>query len=359
MKAQRYRILGLDVVLSSDCGTFLEMFHMDHAFFAVPEPLGDRCLSVDYRNDSREGAALAMDGVTRSLAGSSTPEHHAYQMMLNGIMKAVHGFVILHGGVVAGSDGRALAVCGPSGTGKTTLVTALLDAGFQFLSDDYCPIHEGTRRVHPYPRTMWRVRNDGEPKARESGLRGHAPARMHPGKAPVPLDFRKVRIASEPCELGSLVTLDPGEAEDPWCIIRLHLEKRGEERLLKAASNIEGILVERIDAEAPVWAIRYRKRTGNVRKAASLLETVGTHAFSIARNHSRSPEFTKEPVLTRISSHETAHFLLEELKREPEGLRVKPGRYFAKLVELLSAVPCWRLTTGNLDRMRDLAASTL
>ena len=180
-----------------------------------------------------------MDGVTRSLMGSSHPESHAYQMVLGGIMKAVRGFAVLHGGVVAGSDSRALAVCGPSGAGKTTLVTSLLDAGFQFLSDDYLPIHEETRRVHPYPRTMWRVEKGREPVGNRGPGRPSS-VRMRSGKVPVSFDFQRMRMASGPCELGSLITIDPGAGEDPRCTVRVHLDKRGEEELRKAAAGIEG-----------------------------------------------------------------------------------------------------------------------
>ena len=354
MKAERYRILDLDVVLRSDSELFWDLFHTDHALFTATGPPADRCLTVVYRTNSGEGAVLTVDGVSRSLAESSRPEAHAYQMVLGGIMKAVRGFVVLHGGVVAAGDGRALAVCGLSGTGKTTLVTALLEEGFQFLSDDYCPIHQETRRVHPYPRTMWRV-----PKGRNGvpGVPSHGG--MHGVKTPVPLDPRKVRIATEPRELGSLICIDPGENKDPWCTIRVYVDKRGEEILLNASAGLDGVVAERLDGEEPVWAIRYRKGEGHVRKAAAILKAVEPHAFSMVKEGAYSPEYLREPTLRRISCVEAAHLLLVEPRREPEGLRARPGRYFMHLVDLLSPIPCWHLTTGYLDKMRDLALSTL
>ena len=135
--------------------------------------------------------------------------------------------------------------------------------------------------------------------------------------------------------------------------------KEGEEELLKAAAGMNGVVVERLHETGAVWAIRYPKREGLVRKAVALLEAVKPHAFSVAREDSLDARFSREPALTRLSGHEAAHLLLPELKREPEGLRAKPGRHFMQLVDLLSPIPCWRLTTGYLDRMRDLAASTL
>jgi hypothetical protein len=58
--------------------------------------------------------------------------------------------VFVHAGVVA-VNGRAILVPGRSGTGKTTLVRALVEAGATYYSDEYAVLdREG--RVHPYPR---------------------------------------------------------------------------------------------------------------------------------------------------------------------------------------------------------------
>jgi hypothetical protein len=58
----------------------------------------------------------------------------------------------VHSGVVAQAD-RALMIVGPSGQGKSTLVTYLCERGWKFLSDELAPIDAGTRLVLPYPRT--------------------------------------------------------------------------------------------------------------------------------------------------------------------------------------------------------------
>lgn len=57
--------------------------------------------------------------------------------------------VFLHAGAVALGD-RALLLPGPSGAGKSHLVEALVEAGADYLSDEYAPLDDGGR-VHPYP----------------------------------------------------------------------------------------------------------------------------------------------------------------------------------------------------------------
>ena len=69
--------------------------------------------------------------------------------------------IFVHAGVVA-RDGRALVIPGESFTGKTTLVSALVEAGATYYSDEYAVLdHDG--RVHPYRRRLSIRSNDGTP----------------------------------------------------------------------------------------------------------------------------------------------------------------------------------------------------
>jgi hypothetical protein len=65
----------------------------------------------------------------------------------------VEQHVIVHAAALV-KDQRALLIAGPSGTGKTTLTIALMQRGFELLSDDYAPIRVGTGAVAPFSKGL-------------------------------------------------------------------------------------------------------------------------------------------------------------------------------------------------------------
>jgi len=69
-------------------------------------------------------------------------------------------FIFVHAGVVAVGN-HAIVMPGLSFSGKTTLVTALVEAGAVYYSDEFAVLDE-SGRVHPYPRRLT-VRSPGGP----------------------------------------------------------------------------------------------------------------------------------------------------------------------------------------------------
>lgn len=61
----------------------------------------------------------------------------------------------LHAGAVE-HDGRAILISGPSGEGKSTLVTLLCERGWRFISDDIAPLRMDADEVLAYPQSPLR-----------------------------------------------------------------------------------------------------------------------------------------------------------------------------------------------------------
>jgi hypothetical protein len=92
------------------------------------------------------------------------------------VMRRATHLVPLHAGVVA-FGGRAVLLPGASGTGKTTLVTALLESGAAYYSDELAFLDD-EGRVHPYPRHL--VVRDSQGRGRSVAARGPRPMTASP-----------------------------------------------------------------------------------------------------------------------------------------------------------------------------------
>lgn len=86
----------------------------------------------------------------------------------------------LHAAVVA-LDDRAVVFSAPSGTGKSTLALALLEDGFDYLSDELAPIDVQRLSVHPFPHALCLKSPPPAPyclptRTLQTGKRYHLPA---------------------------------------------------------------------------------------------------------------------------------------------------------------------------------------
>jgi hypothetical protein len=89
----------------------------------------------------------------RALAPDADPLAEAHRLLLEQSLGRTTRAIVLHAGAVAAGD-RALLILGESWAGKTTLVQALCERGFELLSDDYAPLRASDLKVLPFPRAL-------------------------------------------------------------------------------------------------------------------------------------------------------------------------------------------------------------
>lgn len=116
----------------------------EQCLFTVPGVM--RCLIANGRDITFEPASGVDDAdVTPFVMGTGF-----------GVLLHQRGLMVLHAGsVVVG--GKAVLFCGPSGAGKSTMVAALVQRGFPFVSDDVCIVDfdaHGTPLVRPDGRLL-------------------------------------------------------------------------------------------------------------------------------------------------------------------------------------------------------------
>jgi hypothetical protein len=151
--------------------------------------------------------------------------------------------LFVHAGVV-GFRGRAIVLPGPSHAGKSTLVSALVDAGATYYSDEYA-VFDDKGRVHPYARPLALRADSGRPDRKVAIVRA--------GKRPLPVGL----VALTRYKRGArwrARSLSPGEALLALLENTLPVRRRPEaalltlRRVVTGASVVKGIRGDAEDA---------------------------------------------------------------------------------------------------------------
>ncbi len=296
---------------------------------------------------------ISIDEQVVSLEGHPEPASYAYRLVLKALFERIEGFILLHAGVV-GKKGRALILSGPPGSGKSTLILSLLKKGFLFYSDDVCPIHRQSGRVHPFPRSLW-----AEPDER-TAVRNGVESGFREGKVPVDLDEIRVSVGDKPYGPACLICLDPGEETEPLCELRLALKEKRNEEVLDDLGRIEGLSLESMSSGYAEWRLLYPKNRGLTPEIRHLLDKHKDRIWDVYREDAVKPDFTRHPILEPISVDEAVFHLLRDLKQgfpfqtRPGLSRESPGKLFISLSDLVGKAACYRLRVGGLNDMKKL-----
>jgi len=373
-----YRVLDLDILLDSDSKELTNLFDRHYGWFKAPSINGRKRLdfsiqlnsvgesfvrtsthSTQPRHQSDQGgisASLQKSKINnyQSLLGHPNPISCAHQTILRHIFNSFDDFVLLHAGVVV-KDNQAVILAGSPGVGKTTLVLRLLEEGFTFFADDFCPVHKETGLVHRFPRSVWVV-----DRSIHNGLKSG-----RKGKTSVAPDQLGAKVGDTPCRPGCIICLDPGEGTVGSCELEIGLKKEYEDEFIRGLRKLDGVSLSRLDTLFSEWRITYPYGSNLTGEVRGYLKRHEHQIWNVYRNDRVQPDFERAPVLNPIPIHEAVFHLLRDLKQDlafergEEAPNDFPGRFFVELNDLLKRIPCYQLTVGRLEETWGLIGGLL
>ncbi|WP_210438922.1 hypothetical protein [Nocardioides xinjiangensis] len=168
--------------------------------------------------------------------------------------------VNLHAGAVADDEGRALAVVGASGSGKTTAVHHLARR-LGYLSDETTSVDEGLL-VHPHPKPLSVITDADAPRVKQS----LSPDDLGLLRAPATSYLHRIVLLHRGEDDSGLVPLAPARA-----IAEIVSQTSSLPRLEDPVRR----LADMLDACGGAWGLRYRELEHWVDDLVGLLDVEG------------------------------------------------------------------------------------
>lgn len=294
------------------------------------------------------------------------PVHHhdlVWRGYFHGLVMAtifhhVRSHLIFHAGAIAWHN-QGIVLVGDSTHGKSTLVLALLQQGYQFLSDDIASLRRHDGMLCAFPRSLW-IRSGtldllGLPHLRQAH-------RLWLDKVLVDADELRPHSVQDQAPLRYLFFLappdgSPAASSQEIGIVLDHVD----ETMLDHLRRMEGVQAVEVgtSALAPL-RLQTTNTVAVIEQVRALCVAQGVLLLDVIRRPVITPSFEQAPRLTPLPVSAAAIELLRHfqpghqsavLQGEMSGLGT---RFYLELAALLQNVRCYRLSVGPLPQMMAL-----
>lgn len=359
-----FRFFDVDLILQTDSTDFLRQFTQAFRRFQVADDPSDTgtllsCSLLTSTGATQSQPVLLIDDQAWPIYQVPQWTGYVQQIILNAVATRIKSHYLIHAGVVSAAN-RGLMLAGNSFLGKTTLVLALMQCGFRFLSDETAALGRSDGRVYPFPRSF-QIRPGSLP------LTGLCPTETPNERNKILTDVEQLF----PDKLGQAVPLTH--------IVVLHNSAESENRSSGAGYKV-AILIDRI-TDPFLGALRQLR--GLTDFAVGLKHNYPLLKFRTAHRHAAltqidllcrehdillmdvviradtPPNFIGPAQLEPIPPSQAALELLSRFQGGynsaiVQGLEGCSSRLYLDLAEMIGDAQCFSLETGPLATMVDL-----
>ncbi len=354
MAADRYGILGAQVSLRTDMAPIREFFSHAYRWFPPDSSGRDVDLAAILGGAGGEAAFVRAGDAWLDLGGSASPENRAFLFLLEAVMDAIDGSILLHGGAVSRA-GEGIVLAGPTLAGKSTLVLELMKIGLDFLSDDAAPIERRSGLLLPFPRAVG-VRKDGaEAALRRSSLPASGVHDL-PHKWLVDPQALGARLPAQACRPAYLFYLEPETASGDPSPVR-SFEVALADRFDEIRREVQALSPESLEEVQrrpfPTLVARFRRGSRPLSALSALWRRHRGSILFIEETRAPARRTQGAPIIEPVGVASLLMPLVRDVLNRGEGGRLlasHSGRLTSLMVELgtlLRDVRCFRVASAT------------
>lgn len=350
------RFFDLAVTIQSDQPDFMQLFSYMFDRFRVSEAASAtdaQRLTAVYTATSAATPTLTINDTF----SAALPPQIAFQTILNTVAAGVRSHILLHAGALA-HNGSGIMIAADSRHGKTTLVLALLRAGFHFLSDHIAAVGRADGRLHPFPRRLGvrrgalelagftNVTPDGYPWQDRVLMDVTA---LQPDALTTAVPLRHVILLKNPA-----ADADPTDARPLWLLVN-----RSTPDFLDAVHDHEDVLQMRVQPhhDYPLLHLTCRRRAPVLAHVHALCAQHTITLLDVIKRAEPQPSFDGPARLRPIATSAAVMELLKQFKGGHQSRLLQDEfdgsatRLYVELARLLGDADCYVLEVGPLPQM--------
>lgn len=329
-----FSFLDTPVLITSDRQNSLALFKEFFAAFLISKEHYQQRFSETPENryiiispsGKREWYTLIWNQHTKwSVLKDDSPLETAENVIFDSIITRINGYYLFHGAAFE-HQGHGFAICGISGTGKTTLSIALLEQKMTLYSDEIVAVKKESAFIEPFPRLISCPPSlkhilPGMGKDLDFSLKSpHAAASIM-----VNCRLTKTTESSEKTKLTTIFILVPHDIPKKDvgsidCIELALLPDVSNNNLLKEIENVEGftIMKKRFHDEGMLSYLNLTVRKSYRDRFLSLCQQYADCISYNAFRAIRPPSINDTPELEPLSREQGVQLLLSFLRNKAE-----------------------------------------
>lgn len=342
--ADYYSILGFKLKFWSSDLEINSFFRHIYRQFLLSQPC-----STDYEFilfENGHNPLLLINNQAYPLRRTSYSPNQVHMMVFNTIANQVTEYFLIHAAALSRKN-QGIIIVGPSGSGKTSLALKLAHEGYDFLSDEFAPVHSQEHKLYPFPRSLGLRRGTLElfPHLKNQPLLHNMDIAQDENWF---MDAACLSPRNKPCPLKAIYFLDSAQGKKDFQVnMGLYKENPEFAATMNAIPGVNLMGLEETD-NYPVYRFRIRRGTRSWINFFEACQPFKEFLFYREEVREKEIDFSRKRKFVPLDKSVAAFELLKHLRNRTQLNFLRRelssmSQLLIKMGRIVEGVECWQV----------------